>query len=131
MQGAHFAQSLQSRLLTIVHRVLEEGLADADAGAVGEHAGGNVHRGQLLEEQLGCVWDVNLRDLGLVSAWSALKGLGVQLTVMCQHYSFYRLFITTVSTYAIGVIRPQISQTCTLNASETSNNLSFKKAEAP
>lgn len=64
-------------LPTIVH------LADADTRSVGEHACGNVHRGQFLEEQLGGVRDVHLRDLGLVSAWSALEGLSVELTVSC------------------------------------------------
>lgn len=34
-------------------------------------------------------------------------------------------------TYAMGVMSPQMSQTWTLKASETSNNLSFRKAAAP
>lgn len=53
------------------------GLADTNTRPVGEHACGNVHGSQLLEEQLGRVWDVNLRDLGLVSTWSALERLRV------------------------------------------------------
>lgn len=35
------------------------------------------------------------------------------------------------TTYAIGVMSPQISQMCTRKASETSNKRSFKKAAAP
>lgn len=61
-----------------------EDLADTDTRPVGEHASSNVHRRQLLEEQLGRVWNVHLRDLGLVSAWSALKRLCVEFAISCQ-----------------------------------------------
>ena len=50
-------------------------LADRDAGPGREHARGNVHALQLLEQQLGRVWYVNLRDLGLVLARPAFKRL--------------------------------------------------------
>lgn len=106
-----------------------EGLADTDTRPVGEHAGCNVHRRQLLEEQLGRVRDVHLRDLGLVSAWSALERLCVEFAVITS--VTYHSYSRSRYTYAIGVIRPQMSQTCTLNASETSNSLSFKNADAP
>jgi hypothetical protein len=43
-------------------------VADAEAGARGEHAGGDVHGEELLEEQLGGVGDMDLRDARLVVA---------------------------------------------------------------
>jgi hypothetical protein len=46
-------------------------VADAEAGARGEHAGGDVHGEELLEEQLGGVGDVDLRDARLVVAGAA------------------------------------------------------------
>ena len=57
------------------------GSADTDTRPIGEHASSDVHRRQLLDEQLGRVWDVHLRDLGLVSAWSALKRLCVEFAI--------------------------------------------------
>jgi hypothetical protein len=49
--------------------------ADRHARPVGEHARRNVHRLQLLEQQLGRVRDVDLRNLGLVLAGAALERL--------------------------------------------------------
>lgn len=46
-------------------------VADAEAGARGEHAGGDVHGEELLEEQLGGVGDVDLRDARLIVAGAA------------------------------------------------------------
>jgi hypothetical protein len=43
-------------------------VSDADTGPVREHAGGNVHTQQLLEQKLRCVRNLDLRDLGLVVA---------------------------------------------------------------
>jgi hypothetical protein len=40
-----------------------------------EHSSCDIHCRQLLEEQLGCIWNMNLRDLGLVLARSTLEGL--------------------------------------------------------
>lgn len=40
----------------------------------GDHAGSDVHGLELLEEQLGRVRDLHLRDLGLVAAMSLEKG---------------------------------------------------------
>ena len=64
-------------------RIKVGGLADTDTRPIGEHASSDVHRRQLLEEQLGRVWDVHLRDLGLVSAWSALERLCVEFAISC------------------------------------------------
>ena len=41
--------------------------------------GCDVHRRQLLEKELGCVGDVDLRDLGLVLAWPALERVLLQV----------------------------------------------------
>lgn len=46
-------------------------VADAEAGARGEHAGGDVHGEELLEEQLGGIGDVDLRDARLIVAGAA------------------------------------------------------------
>lgn len=99
------------------------------AGAVSKHAAGNVHGLQLLEQELGCVWDVNLSNLGLVLARPAFKRLVGQVPIVLLLVISRNMHDWT--TYAMGVIRPQISQTWTLNASDTSNNRSFKKAAAP
>lgn len=50
-------------------------LANGDAGASGEHSGGDIHRCQLLEEQLRSVRDMDLRDLRFVFARTTLEGL--------------------------------------------------------
>lgn len=50
-------------------------LPDRRARPVSEHSGGNVHRLELLEQELGRIRDVNLRNLGLVLAWPALERL--------------------------------------------------------
>jgi hypothetical protein len=50
-------------------------LTNRHARAVREHAAGDVHGLQLLEEELGGVRDVDLGDLRFVLARSALKGL--------------------------------------------------------
>lgn len=71
----------KSYVPSIVHLIchLARALANTDTGPVGEHASGDVHRCQLLEKQLGRVWNVHLRNLGLVTARSALERLGVEL----------------------------------------------------
>jgi hypothetical protein len=56
--------------------ILVANLADRDAGALGEHSGGDIHGREFLEEQLSRVWNMNLRDLGLVLAGTAFEGLG-------------------------------------------------------
>lgn len=53
-------------------------LPDAHSRPVGEHSRGDVHRRQLLEEQLRRVWNVHLRDLCLVPAGPTLERLRVQ-----------------------------------------------------
>ena len=71
---------------------------------------------------------MDLGDFGLVLARSALERLSLQFSIkMLGESSTMRWKVT----YAIGVMRPQMSQIWTLKASETSNNLSFKKALAP
>lgn len=50
-------------------------LPDRRAGPVSEHPGCNVHRLELLEQELGRIRDVDLRNLGLVLAWPALERL--------------------------------------------------------
>jgi hypothetical protein len=50
-------------------------LSDGGTGSVGEHASSNVHRLELLEQELGCVWDMDLSNLCLVLARTALKRL--------------------------------------------------------
>jgi hypothetical protein len=55
-------------------------VADAEAGARGEHAGGDVHGKELLEEQLGGVGDVDLRDARLVVAGAAFAFALLELT---------------------------------------------------
>ena len=57
-------------------------LPDSHPRALRVQPGGNVHRGQLLEEQLGRVRDVDLRDLGLVLARPALEGILLQVAKM-------------------------------------------------
>jgi hypothetical protein len=43
----------------------------AEAGAVCEHAGSNIHGEQFLEEEFGSVRNVDLRDARLIMARSA------------------------------------------------------------
>lgn len=57
-------------------------VADAKARAGGEHAGGNVHGEKLLEEELGGVRNVNLRDARLVMARTAFVFALLELTVL-------------------------------------------------
>jgi hypothetical protein len=57
------------------------GLTNRYPRPVGEHARRNVHGRQLLEEQLGRVGDVHLRDARLVLAGSALEGLLAEVAV--------------------------------------------------
>lgn len=52
-----------------------ERLADGNPTAIGEHARRNVHCHQLLEEQLGSIWQVNLRNARAIFAWTAFKCL--------------------------------------------------------
>lgn len=47
-------------------------VSHAETGAVGEHAGGDVHGHELLEEKLSGVRDLNLADARLVVARTAL-----------------------------------------------------------
>ena len=50
-------------------------LPNRNPGSFSEHSSRNVHGSKLLEEQLRSVWNVNLRDSGLVLARSALEAL--------------------------------------------------------
>jgi hypothetical protein len=43
------------------------------SGSVGKHPSGNVHGGQLLEQKLGSVGNVDLGDAVLVVAQTALE----------------------------------------------------------
>lgn len=87
-------------------------LPDTVSTALGVHPRRDVHTCQLLEEQLRSVRDVDLRDLGLVLTRTALELVALEVSKICK------VNITTclnaderwVETYAIGVIRPQISQ---------------------
>lgn len=47
---------------------------------IGKHPSGNVHRGQLLEQKLGSVGDMDLRDTVLVVAKAALEETLLQFT---------------------------------------------------
>lgn len=49
--------------------------------AIGEHPSGNVHGGQLLEQQLGGVGDVDLRDTVLVVAKTTLEKALLQFPI--------------------------------------------------
>ena len=51
---------------------------------VGKHARRNVHRGQLLEQQLGRVWNVDLRDSVLIVAQSTFEEALLQFSARCQ-----------------------------------------------
>lgn len=46
-------------------------VTNAEAGAVGEHAGRNVHGEKFLEQKLGGIWNVDLGDARLVVAGTA------------------------------------------------------------
>lgn len=50
-------------------------LSDRYARPISEHSRGDVHGCQFLEQQLGCVRDVDLCNLCLVLAGTALEGL--------------------------------------------------------
>lgn len=63
---AHFL--FRSYILTFVS-------ADRYPRSLSEHPGRNVHGCQLLEKQFRGIWDVDLRDSGLVLARSALETL--------------------------------------------------------
>jgi hypothetical protein len=66
-------------------------LPDAHPRPVGEHSRGDVHRRQLLEEQLRRVRNVHLRDLCLVPAGPTLERLRVQFPKFCQSKPLYIL----------------------------------------
>ena len=53
---------------------------NGDTTSRGEHAGGDVHARQFLEEQFCRVWDVYLGDLGRVFAGPAFKLLPLEIT---------------------------------------------------
>ena len=90
-----------------------------------EHSCSNIHRRQLLKEQLRGVRKMDLRDLSLVVARPALKLVLLEVSTDRYPISKGKLYGGGRKTYATGVIRPQISQMCTLNASDTSNNLAI------
>lgn len=54
-------------------------LSDGDARSLSVHPSRNVHRSQLLEEQLGCIRNVHLRDPRLVLARPAFKRILLEI----------------------------------------------------
>lgn len=60
-------------------------ISHAETRAVGEHARGDVHGHELLEEKLGGVGDLDLGDASLVVAWTAFVGTLFDLSVGSQH----------------------------------------------
>lgn len=58
-------------------------VSHAQARSSGKHASGDVHRHELLEEQLGGVRDLNLRDARLVVARPAFVGALLDLPGSC------------------------------------------------
>ncbi len=59
-------------------------LANGDPRSIGKHPCCDIHRSQLLEEQLRSIGDVDLRDLRLVFTRTALKGLLREVPEECQ-----------------------------------------------
>ena len=57
-------------------------VTDAETGAGREHTGGDVHGEKFLEEKLGGVGDVDLRDARLVVAGTALVFALLELTAI-------------------------------------------------
>jgi hypothetical protein len=55
----------------------------AEAGAVREHACGNIHGEKLLEEQFGGIGNVDLRDAGFVMTRAAFVRALLVLTRYC------------------------------------------------
>ena len=55
-------------------------LSDSDSGSFRIHPCRNVHCCQLLEKQLGRIWHVDLRNLGLVLARPAFERILLQIT---------------------------------------------------
>lgn len=81
------------------------------ARPVGKHASGNVHRGQLLEQKLGCIRDMHLGDSVLVVTQSTLEESLLQFSVIPSSLAhIVRQIQGCLSTYATGVIKPQSSQ---------------------
>ena len=66
-------------LSRMMRRVL---VSHAETGAVGEHAGGDVHSHKLLEEKFGGVGNLDLADARLVVAGTALVGTLLDLSVL-------------------------------------------------
>lgn len=56
-------------------------ISNAETGAVGEHAGGDVHGHELLEKKLGGVGNLDLTDTRLVVAGTAFIGALLDLSV--------------------------------------------------
>ena len=110
-------------------------LSDGNTRPLSVHPGRNIHRSQLLEEQLGCIRNVHLRDPRLVLARPTFERILLEIPDVRISKGLYFSWDVPRSvkddTYAIGVISPQISQMCTRKASDTSNSRSFKKALAP
>lgn len=50
-------------------------LTDCYTGSLGVHASCNIHGGELLKQQFCSVRDMDLRNLGLVAARPAFKGV--------------------------------------------------------
>ena len=61
-----------------------EALLTYGGGPSGEHPSGDVHRRKLLEQELGCIGDVHLRDPRLVLARTTLER--VLLEVSARRY---------------------------------------------
>lgn len=75
------AISRELRFMRTVAGTAVKHLSDRNARPVGEHARGNIHGRQLLEEQLGSVGNKHLRNSGLVLARSTLKALPAEVPV--------------------------------------------------
>lgn len=62
-------------------------ITHAETGAIGKHAGSNVHSEEFLEEEFGGVGDVDLGDAGFVVAGAAFVEAFFELAVDMLGYS--------------------------------------------
>lgn len=78
---ACIATQSEEKVMRIVGGTVIKRLSNRNAGPISEHARGNVHGCQLLEEQLSSVGNEHLRNPGLVLARPALEALPAEVSV--------------------------------------------------
>ena len=87
-KGAGLDCELRRHILCL--KIFRHLVTHAEAGTIGEHACGNVHGEELLEEEFRGIRDVDLRDASLIVAGAALIETLLELTIMMISICFQK-----------------------------------------